>query len=98
VPSRARSSRTHARGVSDHLRRLSGAGAWALVEWSRQYRNKFLETLLPKALAAKEKRPEDSQEAMVKAERKSLQELANSLKAFWEECKHSSLNEIGLAE
>jgi hypothetical protein len=75
-----------------------GAGAWALLDWARQYRVEFFETLLPKALAAKEKRPEDSDEAIVKAERNSLQALAKSLKAFWDECKHSRLNEFGLLD
>jgi len=69
-----------------------------LLEWSRQYRNKFSETLLPKALAAKEKRPANTDEEMVRRERRSLRELGASLEAFWEECKHSRLNEFGLPE
>jgi hypothetical protein len=60
-----------------------------LLEWSRQYRNKFFETLLPKALAAKEKRLGNADEEMVKRERRSLGELGASLEAFWEDCKHS---------
>jgi len=28
-----------------------GAGAWALLRWARQYRNRFFEVMLPKAMA-----------------------------------------------
>jgi hypothetical protein len=31
-----------------------GGGAWSLLGWSRQYKNRFFEQLLPKALAARE--------------------------------------------
>jgi len=75
-----------------------GAGAWALLDWSRRNRNKFFDTLLPKALAAKEKRLENSDEELVRRERKSLRELGASLEGFWEECRQSSFNEFGLAE
>ena len=30
-------------------------GAWALLKWARDYRNRFFEQLLPKAIAAREK-------------------------------------------
>ena len=33
-------------------------GAWSMLKWARHYKNGFFETLLPKALAAKEKRAE----------------------------------------
>jgi hypothetical protein len=74
------------------------SGAWALLEWTWQYRNKFLETLLPKALPAREERLEDSDKEVVRREQKSLQEVGASLKAFWMECRYDRLNESGLPE
>jgi hypothetical protein len=73
-------------------------GTWAVYQWAKGDRNKFYRTVWPKALAAKEKRLEDSDEEVVKRDRRPLKEIGASLKAFWTECRDSRLNASGLPE
>jgi hypothetical protein len=59
-------------------------GAWSLLQWARQYRNRFFEQVLPKAMANKP--PED--EENIRRERKSIAEIRGILEKFnqgWEE-------------
>lgn len=50
-------------------------GAWALLEWARQYRNRFFEMVLPRAMAA---RPPEADEN-VRKEKKSIAEIRGVL-------------------
>ena len=38
-------------------------GAWSLLKWAREYRNRFFEQLLPKVLVVKERRAEEERVA-----------------------------------
>jgi hypothetical protein len=53
-------------------------GAWALLEWARQYRNRFFEQVLPKAMLNK---PSEADENIREAEMKA-QEIERTLKSF----------------
>lgn len=46
------------------------AGAWALLIWARQYKNRFFEQVLPKAQS-----DTSDEDEMVKAEKKSIAEI-----------------------
>ena len=56
------------------------AGAWSLLDWARNYRSRFFEQMLPKALA---KGPED--EAGVKREKRRIEEIEAMLERLKEE-------------
>jgi hypothetical protein len=73
-------------------------GTWALYGWAKQSANKFYETVLPRALAAQEKRRQTTDDEFVQTELLPLEELAATLKAFWEECRESGMNEFGFPE
>ncbi len=53
-------------------------GAWSLLEWARQYRNRFFEQVLPKAMLSKP--PED--EENIREEKKSIAEIERVLKGL----------------
>jgi hypothetical protein len=53
-------------------------GAWALLEWARQYRNRFFEQVLPKAMLNK---PPENEEN-IRKEKKSIAEIEDILKQF----------------
>ena len=50
-------------------------GAWALLEWARQYRNRFFEQVLPKAMLNKPSEDEEN----VRQEKKSIAEMERIL-------------------
>ena len=54
-------------------------GAWALLAWARQYRNRFFEQVLPKAMM---NRPIEDEENLRKAERRSIEEINGVLQQF----------------
>ncbi|MFH1184671.1 MAG: hypothetical protein V1755_06485 [Chloroflexota bacterium] len=58
------------------------AGAWSLLKWAREYRNRFFEQMLPKALAAREREKGEGEGEEVKGERKSLEEVARVLRSL----------------
>lgn len=58
------------------------AGAWSLLKWSREYRNRFFEQMLPKALAAREREKGEGEGEEEKGERKSLEEVARVLRSL----------------
>ena len=60
-----------------------GVGAWAMLEWARQYRNRFFEQVLPKAMAAHSQEDEDA--ANVRRERMALEEIDELLAQMMEE-------------
>lgn len=47
------------------------AGAWSLLQWAREYRSRFFEQLLPKALAAKASEDEEG----VRREKRRVEEI-----------------------
>ncbi len=49
------------------------AGAWALLAWARQYRNRFFEMVLPKAMNARSQDDEDAEN--IRRERMQLDEI-----------------------
>ncbi len=53
-------------------------GAWSLLKWARDYRNRFFEQLLPKALAVKEGRAKEGEAQVV--EDLSLEEVKRLLR------------------
>ncbi len=55
-------------------------GAWSLLQWARQYRNRFFEQVLPKAMAARTAGEEEDQ--MVRRERKRCDEIEAVLRRF----------------
>lgn len=64
-----------------------GAGAWSLLLWGRQYRNRFFEQLLPKAITTGAKKGDDASRIEM-AERKSigqLKEVLGHILRDWEE-------------
>lgn len=50
-------------------------GAWSLLQWAKQYRNRFFEQILPKAMAAYTSDDEQDQ----RRERKSIDEITSIL-------------------
>ena len=58
------------------------AGAWSLLKWAREYRNRFFEQMLPKALAAKEREKDGGEAEELKGERLRIEECYRILKSL----------------
>jgi len=65
-------------------------GAWALLEWARQYRNRFFEQVLPKAMLSKP--PED--EKNEREEKKSIAELQKMLEKVLRETEEEMIRDL----
>jgi hypothetical protein len=62
-----------------------GAGAWALLKWARQYRARFFEQVLPKAMLANTRR--DEEEHNRQRGQRQIEEIEEMLREFhadWE--------------
>ena len=59
-------------------------GAWSLLNWARQNRNRFFEVLLPKAMAAKEKQPDHGESVMEDPGIKDIEKMLADLQLDWE--------------
>jgi hypothetical protein len=55
-------------------------GAWALLEWAREYRNRFFEQVLPKAMLNKPPEEEEN----IRHEKRRIEEIERILKQFEE--------------
>lgn len=55
-------------------------GAWNLLEWARQYRSRFFEQMLPKAMAAKAKEGDDDEAH--KDNHRSVEEIRKILQQY----------------
>jgi hypothetical protein len=55
-------------------------GAWSLLKWARESRNRFFEQLIPKAIAAKQKQADDQE--FSRKEQVSIEEVEDMLEEF----------------
>jgi hypothetical protein len=69
-------------------------GAWGLLQWAKAHSDAFFTRLFPLALKPRRKTPASEDHPAL--QKKSLQELAISLEAFWQECRESWVNQFGL--
>ena len=57
-----------------------GPGAWSLLRWAREYRSRFFEVFLPKALAAKGRKEDD--ERKIPEEERSIEAIREVLQTL----------------
>ncbi len=69
-------------------------GAWSLLKWARNYRNRFFEQLLPKALAVKEEQQQEqgpaAQDSNGLPNPLARQRVTSIAKRSWHRIRHSS--------